>query len=101
MFNDAVLKIEGNQTSAIETIRYIRELQNSLERRREDNFLSTRADNAKDELVVSGVGRAELEGQCKQFFGKIYIAFGVLFQLLMLSNFQMMLWSTSKHGRNH
>lgn len=89
LFNESVLKIEGDETSAIETNRYIRDLEARLKRRRDDNFLSTRADNAKNELIDAGIGRSELEGQCKQFFGKItittiFLEFVILFVILII-----------------
>jgi hypothetical protein len=69
LFNEYVLKIEGDRITAIETIRHMRELENALRRRRDDVFLSIRTENEKNVLIGTGVGRAELEGQCKQFFG--------------------------------
>lgn len=88
MFNEYVLKVEGDRITAIETIRHLRELENTLRRRRDDVFLSTRTENEKKILLGDGVGKAELEGQCKQFFGMKSIFNGVQFTEQVLSIFR-------------
>lgn len=72
LFNDCILKIEGDQITAIETLHHIKELEDELKRRRTNHFLTTRTKHEKTELINNGIGRATLEGVCPQFFGWYY-----------------------------
>jgi translation initiation factor 2B subunit (eIF-2B alpha/beta/delta family) len=69
LFNDCILKIEGDQITAIETLHHVKQLEDTLKRRSTDNFLTSRTKHEKSELIKTGIGRATLEGVCRQFFG--------------------------------
>lgn len=78
LFNECILHVEGDEITAIETIRHVQNLENTLSRRRNDVFLTTRTETEKSKLIGTGVGRATLEGVCKQFFGMHFFFSGSL-----------------------
>lgn len=106
LFQDCVLAIEGDEITAIETVCHVKNLENSLRRRRDDVFLTERTETEKSKLIGTGIGRATLEGQCTQFFGMQYYFSNEFNKLsITLSRFtcipiQTMPWTIFNVGRS-
>lgn len=63
-------KIEGDNVTTVETVQHIKELENTLEQRREDDFLSPKTAAAKKSLVDDGYIDAEITAVCNEFYSK-------------------------------
>lgn len=71
MFADTVLKIEGDDITAIEIMKHLDDLENTLKLREEDEFLSPLVAEEKDTLIGFGYDAELLRVTCKTFFGNV------------------------------
>lgn len=69
LFSECVLKLEGDSITAVDAVRYVDELKDTLDRRSKDGFLSQALKEEKTKLIASGFGSAVLTGLCCQFLG--------------------------------
>lgn len=67
-----MLKIEGDDVSAIEVVQQIIELEQTLKQRKEDNFLPPPAVAERNMLIENGYSLDELTAVCNDFFGNFY-----------------------------
>lgn len=64
-----MLKIEGDNITAIEVVHYLDELRDTIDTRGKDDFLSPAASAEKRTLIDNGCDSDSLSDPCKEFFG--------------------------------
>lgn len=74
IFSQTILKIEGDNITAIEVLKYINELKNTLEMREEDQFLSRASTEEKEKLMEFSYepDTNQISAMCTDFFGNLY-----------------------------
>lgn len=64
-----VLKIEGDEVTAVETATALSTLEDTLKMRKEDRFLSPTVSEEKNALIESGFDSEKLNDICEKFYG--------------------------------
>lgn len=75
MFAETVLKIEGDEVTAIEVVQHLDEFVTTLKMRRTDNFLSYQTAIEKQKLIDDGDSAGVIEATCHEFFGNLFRLF--------------------------
>lgn len=70
MFAETILRIEGDDISAVESLHWLDELRNSMEMRKSDEFLSPALSDEKNLLISSEASNLqEISHYCNAFYG--------------------------------
>ena len=71
LFANCVLKIEGDDVTAIEVVRCLDELKETIKMRQQDGFLTPSVSAEKFNLIGKGYNSNEIDALRKDFFGNL------------------------------
>lgn len=95
MFAAHILKIEGDDVTAIEVVQYLDELEMTLRTRQEDDFLSPTTLVEKKALIRAGYAAdVVLTAKCGEFFGKLFLV--SIFEQYIIFTIQLFDYSASR-----